>query len=249
MINALIKIRSEIGLAADQQNLLNILTKDYINILKPQELRDAQAAWIEHLKRGADRWAANMAEWNRLQAEDLRLQRQRDIFGMIERRGFPSELRFDPTASEGLMFRIIDPLRDLVEELEELKDISNEFLNNLSRTLGDFLASWGRTGGKPDIAGAGLRILQPAATQWGIDLAALWKTGGFMAGPIAGAIMGGAGWIAGRLMGEEPLKIEQPVDIRIVDIETRLKDFFNFRGLDPFTHRSDFQSAFENGIY
>lgn len=231
---------------------------------KAQELRDAQGAFITFTKRGTDRWIANMEEWNRAQREAIQeawdisrmlneviatalgLQRTRDLARMIERRGFPSELRFDPTAAEGLMFRVIDPMRD---QVEEIKKISDEFINNLSRTLGDFLADWGLRGGKPDLGRVGLNILEPAAKQWGIDLAALWKTGGFTENLFAGAIMGGAGFIAGRLMGEEPLKIEQPVDIRIVDIETRLKNFFNFRGLGPFIYESGFKQAFEQGLY
>ena len=133
--------------------------------------------------------------------------------------------------------------------LESLKETSNEFIANLNQTLGNFLAQWGAQGGAPDIRAAGQQILQPAAMAWGANFASFAGIGAGFGGLIGGAIMGGAGFIANRLIGEEPLKIEQPVDIRIVDIETRLKNFFNFRGLEPFTFRSSFQMAFENGEF
>lgn len=64
--------------------------------------------------------------------------------------------------------------------------------------------------------------------------------GNFLGG-FLGAIFGG---------GKEPrLEIEQPIDVNIIDIETRLMSFFNFRGMDPFTFSSSFKPVFENGLH
>lgn len=146
-------------------------------------------------------------------------------------------------------------------DIEKLEKVSNEFIGDLARTLGDFLAQLGKTGGKADIGGFVGNLVGIGANALGASLfgkggfatGGLFAKGAFLGGLgpglVAGAVAGGVGFIANRLMGEEPLKIEQPVDIRIVDIETRLKNFFNFRNLDAFTYRSSFQLAFENGVY
>ncbi len=244
---------------------------------KENEARQAsQLEWVNIMKESVSAWRAQFTDllaavketyWNYLNQIGIFSATQIEEAGMFRRQflNLPEDIQIrllmETDIMEQLGFEGIrdfaDNLREIVRLLigdtedivEDLEEVSNEFMTNLSRTIGDFLAQWGARGGAPDARGAGMSLLQPAATQWGIDLAAMWNTGGFMAGPIAGAIMGGAGFIANRLIGEEPLKIEQPVDIRIVDIQTHLKNFFNFRGLDPFTYRSSFQSAFENGEF
>lgn len=84
--------------------------------------------------------------------------------------------------------------------------------------------------------------------KWGTDLASKWNLPTEMAGPIGSIISSTIGFVANRLWGrEQPLKIEQPVDIRIVDIETRLGNFFNFRNLNSFVYGESMQSYFESG--
>lgn len=135
------------------------------------------------------------------------------------------------------------------EIIEKLDRLSEKFISNLSKTLQRFLENWGWEGGKPDLKGLARGMMRPAAEAWGGNLASFLQIGAGFAGPLAGMISGGAGWIFNRLMGDKPLEVEQPIDIRIVDIETRLLNFFNFRGMEPWAYSSGFRPVFENGLW
>ena len=67
---------------------------------------------------------------------------------------------------------------------------------------------------------------------------------------LSSAAVGLAGFVLSKVFGgETALKIEQPVDIRIVDIETRLANFFNFRNVNPFVYSNQFKQAYEDGVF
>lgn len=109
-------------------------------------------------------------------------------------------------------------------------------------------SAWGGQGneGLSPLAKTFMGGVQGLTAKWGTDLAAKWNLPGELAGPIGSIIFTAIGSLfPGK---EKGLKIEQPVDIRIVDIETRLGNFFNFRGLDPFSYSQGGAFVFENGL-
>lgn len=131
---------------------------------------------------------------------------------------------------------------------KEIETVFDRFINNLADTLGDFIEDWGWKGGEADWVSLIKKLTQPITGDWGAGMAAGMPKG--FGGLFGGLISGGLGWITRQFLDvEKPLEIEQPVDIRIVDIETRLMNFFNFRGMDPFTYSSSFRTAFEGGLY
>lgn len=132
---------------------------------------------------------------------------------------------------------------------EEIESVFDRFINNLAEVMGDFLENWGWRGGEPDWLGLGRKAFSPLTGSWGADIAAALNLGKSFAGFFGGAISGLAGWGINRLIGEKPLEIEQPIDIRIIDIETHLLNFFNFRGMEGATYRSDFREVFESGMF
>lgn len=155
-------------------------------------LREAQEQWIALIKRGRDNWATNMAAWNTTQEEAVQrarditlmlndvieqasaLQRQRDIAAMIERRQFPPALRFDPAASEGLLFRVFGG------QPRKRKKGQPRFGPDFLETL----------------AGAGIGGFAAGGARGGI--AALLPVLGAAFGPIGGAIGGALASIFGK---------------------------------------------------
>lgn len=136
------------------------------------------------------------------------------------------------------------------DALAEVEDISKAFLDELANTLGKFLANWGWQGGKPDVMGLARNILDPGFNAIAQNLVADWNWSAGMVNPIAGLISGVAGFAINRIFGgDEPLKIQQPVDMRLVEVSANLLNIFNWRGLDPFVYSSRYRGVYENGLY
>jgi len=210
------------------------------SLIKEREARDAL---IEYLK-----------EEKRLHIEKLRLQRELELSGyvdLIRGRSFVSGISgFSLTSIEGLMGTVVP--KDLPEDMESTFD---NFIRDLSGVFGDLIEQWGWTGetpGKQDMFGIAQGLLQGPTQAWGGNLASWLGVGASFGNPLGAMISGGMGFLGNLLFGggESPtIQIKQPVDIRIVDIETRLKNWFNMRGMDSFAYGSSFRSAFEKGLY
>lgn len=130
------------------------------------------------------------------------------------------------------------------------KNIGNQFGDMAAKSFDNMLSR--SPGGKQlKGLGEGMSLLSPITSKWGSDIAAQMfpGEGAMWAGPIGSLIVSTIGFVATSLFGKEkPLEIEQPVDIRIVDIETRLANFFNFRGLNNYVYSPKFAPIFEGGL-
>jgi PAS domain-containing protein len=136
--------------------------------------------------------------------------------------------------------------------LEAFHQDLNAFVKNFADVLSRFISDFGWSGRKPgkqDWMGLAQGLGQPLFKSWGTDIAGMLGLGKEFFGPMGSVVGGLVGWGINRLFGDKPLEIKQPVDIRIVDIETRLLNFFNFRGMEAFSYSSSFRKAFEGGLY
>jgi hypothetical protein len=147
----------------------------------------------------------------------------------------------------------------------EVDQIAKDFLKGLTGALDSFVKKIadisGLFGGGSGGAFANT-LLNLGGEAFG---ASLFGKGGFAKGGIfaKGGLLGGlgpdimsalavgiAGFALNRIFGgDETIEIDQPVDIRIVDIETNLLNFFNFRGLEGVTYQSNFREVFESGLW
>jgi hypothetical protein len=130
------------------------------------------------------------------------------------------------------------------------KNFSGPWKDTLSQ-LTNFFSDWLKTGGKKssqDLIGEGMSLAHPAFTAMGTNLAQFLGMGSDMFGPMGSLIGGVAGWGLGRLLGsEQKVKIDQIVDMRLVEINPRLSNFFNFRGLNVYNNR--FAGVVEGGPF
>ncbi len=144
-----------------------------------------------------------------------------------------------------------DDIDDTVDDLtKKLASLNDNFQIELAENLSRFIQNWMKVGGSFDTGGFLNSIMGPIAQQWAGDIVKQIGAGVGFIDPIAGVIAGLAGFAINRIFGgDKPLEIEQPLDIRIVDVSADVLNTFNFKGLDPFTFSSRFRGVFENGLY
>lgn len=172
------------------------------------------------------------------------LQKFYDLFNVLQ--NFLESLmpNKDEDTNETVEDEVIDPLIDALSKLNE------NFQLDLARNFSNFIQRWLSKGGEFDAVAFGNTMFSPVADQWAGDIVKQWGlTAGFI-DPVSGVIAGLAGFALNKIFGgDDPLKIEGPVDVVIKDVDARLRNVFNWQGMDPFTYSSRYRGVYESGLY
>jgi len=258
LIDSLINLNNTLGLTDEQHQLLNVIIDNYIKSLgslakSTEQVEDNMKAFFQAID-------DSRAEFERitegyLEAIGILSPEKQALRGRLQTwfEGLDPEIQRALRASTDIMSAMGFEKQESViaEGVEKIEKVLSDFVQNFANVLSRFLEDWGWSGGKKttqDWLGLGRQLLSQPTQKWGVDIAKRfgWAVG--LGGPIGALLSGAAGWTLNRLFGDKPIEIEQPLDIRIVDIETRLLNFFNFRGMSSFTYSPGFKEVFENGI-